>query len=216
MDAAGRVQRTALGTLAEIDPPALSDVLQDLLEEASLVPGVVTVQTAERLGGTPAGSAVLDRAVGVQLSYEGLRLTRELIRDESRYAASDPTESYLALVAAEVLVSRGFVELADTAVAGRAIDIVQRFSRNQTVEYREDPGPEEPGHSLEYDVVALAVAAGATAVLDRVPPYLDEFGERLAADLDREPLPPVTDVDTRIRTGLEAAVVADDAAVVND
>lgn len=188
--------------------------LQDIVREASMVPGVVTIRTAERLGGTVTGGEALDRAVGVQLSYDGLRLTRELIREEQRYEAAEPTDEYLALVAGEVLVSRGFVELAETAVADRAIEIVQRFSRNQTVDYRDET--DVPGVSLEYDVLSLAVATGATAVLEHVPPYLQEFGGTIAAELDRDPLPPAHEVEPRIRSGLEAALPADDAVVVND
>lgn len=216
MDPAGRVRRAALEMLAAIEPDELAEELQDIVKAASMVPGVVTIRTAERLGGHPAGGSAIDRAVGVQLSYEGLRLTRELIRDEERYAVEEPTDSYLALVAGEVLVSRGFGELAETPVAGGAIDIVQRFSHNQTLDYREDATPGTAGRSLEYDVVELSVAAGATAVLDHVPPFLDEFGGTLATELDQEPMPSVADVDPRIRSGLDAAVTAGDAVVVND
>lgn len=214
MDAAGRVRLAALETLAEIEPATLATELRSIVREASMVPGVVTIRTAERLGAP--GESALDRAVGVQLSYEGLRLTRQLIREEERYAAANPTDSYLSLVAGEVLVSRGFGELAETAVAGQAIDIVQQFSRNQTVDYRSDVVSGTSGRSLERDVVALAVAAGSTAVLDTVPTFLVEFGDTLSAELDREPMPPSTEVDRRIRNGLDAAVTAEDAIAVND
>lgn len=214
MDAAGRVRLAALETLAEIEPATLATELRSIVREASMVPGVVTIRTAERLGAP--GESALDRAVGVQLSYEGLRLTRQLIREEERYAAANPTDSYLSLVAGEVLVSRGFGELAETAVAGQAIEIVQQFSRNQTVDYRSDVVSGTSGRSLERDVVALAVAAGSTAVLDTVPTFLVEFGDTLSAELDREPMPPSTEVDRRIRNGLDAAVTAEDAIAVND
>lgn len=214
MDAAGRVRLAALETLAEIEPATLATELRSIVREASMVPGVVTIRTAERLGAP--GESALDRAVGVQLSYEGLRLTRQLIREEERYAAANPTDSYLSLVAGEVLVSRGFGELAETAVAGQAIEIVQEFSRNQTVDYRSDVVSGTSGRSLERDVVALAVAAGSTAVLDTVPTFLVEFGDTLSAELDREPMPPSTEVDRRIRNGLDAAVTAEDAIAVND
>ena len=215
MDAAGRVRRAALETLTEIEPPTLAAELKAILREASMVPGLVTIRTAEQLGGGGVTEPVLDRAVGVQLSYEGLRLTRQLIREEHRYDVAEPTEEYLSLVAGEVLVSRGFGELAETPVAGQAIEIVQRFSRNQTVDYRDDGVP-PTAPSLEFDVVRLAVDTGATAVLDHVPPFLEEYGRNLAAELERDPLPKSAEVDPRIRSRLEAASPTDDAVAVND
>ena len=216
MEAAREVRHAARTSLAAIEPAGLAELLDEILEDASMVPGVVTILTAERLGGPEARKAALPRAVGVQLSYEGLRLTRELIREEARYAEPDPTDGYLALVAAEVLVSRGFGELADTAVSNQAIEIVQRFSQNQTRDYY---GPQESrphGRSLERDVVELAVAAGATTVRDTIPPYLTTYGEQLSKEVDREPLPPATDVAVRIQTGLEAALGGEDVLASTD
>ena len=214
MEAAREVRHAVRGTLAEIDPPQLAEELDSLVRTSSMVPGVVTRVTAERLGGRDVVADALDRAVGVQLSYDGLRLTRELIREEGRYAVEDPTDEYLALVAAEVLVSRGFGELATTPVADQAIDIVRRFSRNQTTAYERDQ--KHHGRSLEYDAVILAVAAGATTVDATIPDHIREYGETLAAELDREPLPPATEVAVPIRTGLDAAVGRVDAVAVND
>lgn len=207
------VREAALQLVADVEPVHLRDELWDLVRDGSMVPGAVTVITAERLGGADARTKAMDRAVGVQLCYEGLRLTRQLIREEERYAVDEPTEHYLALVAAEVLVSRGFVELAETAVAAQAIEIVRRFSRHQTADY--DADPVEPADTLEHDVVSLAVAAGATVVLDTVPPAVAEQGDRLAEDVAREPLPPVTAVTVPIRAAVEAAV-ASDPVVLND
>lgn len=216
MDAARDVRRSALDVLAEIEPRDLAAELQDVIAHASMVPGVVTVLTAEAMGGPGAASRARERAIGVQLSYEGLRLTRQLIRDDERYAVDDPTDSYLALVAGEVMVARGFSELAETAVAGEAIEIVQRFSRNQTVDYDASVAGARDGRSLEHDVVALAVGAGATAVLDAVPPDVSAHAERLATELDREPLPPASEVSDRIRSGVHTAVSGEDPIPMND
>lgn len=213
MDVASEVRQSALRTLAEIEPEELARELQDVVAETSMLPGVITVLTAEAAGGPQAASRAHRRAVGVQLSYEGLRLTRELIREEERYDVEDPTESYLSLVAGEVMVARGFSELAETAVAGDAIDIVQRFSRNQTHEYRTAG---ESFRSLEHDVVVLAVAAGATLVQDVVPPGLDANAKRLAANLDGEPFPPAENVSDSIRTGVRTAVGGEDPVLLND
>ena len=194
------VRDAARQLIGDVEPIRLGTAIEAHLETASMVPGAVTVITAERLGGIDAGETTLDRAVGVQLCYEGLRLTRMLIREEERFEAEDPTEDHLDLVAAEVLVSRGFVELADTQVAADAIEIVRRFSRQQTESY----GSDRRDAALEYDVVSLAVIAGATVVLDAVPAAVEELGQRLAADVARDPLPPMTAVTVPIQVAVEA------------
>lgn len=214
MDAARAVRRSALDVLGEIEPQDLAKELQDVIADASMIPGAITVLTAEAVGGPGAAKQAKARAVGVQLSYEGLRLTRELIREEDRYAVEDPTESYLSLVAGEVMVARGFSELAETAVAEQAIDIVQRFSRNQTFDY--DGNGMRHGHSLERDVIGLAVHAGATVVLDGVPPAVSAHAEQLADDLDHEPLPPTSDVAERIMHGVHSAAAGEDPIPMND
>ena len=209
MEPGPAVRDAASHVVADVEPERLGSALETRIEAASMVPGAVTVITAKRLGGTEAGDAAMDRAVGVQLCYEGLRLTRTLIREEERYDVDDPTEPYLDLVAAEVMVSRGFVELAETAVADNAIEIVRRFSRQQTESYDAD----RRDAALEHDVVSLAVAAGATVVLDAVPSAVEEQGTRLAADVARDPLPPVTAVTVPIRAAVDAAVAADPLAL---
>lgn len=216
MDAPARVRETALNALAEIEPKTLSTELQSLVSEASMVPGVVTVRTAERLAGPDDRSIAVARGVGVQMCYDGLRLTRDLIREEEQYELPGATESYLLLVGAEVLVSRGFAELAETPAAEQAIEIVQRFAYNQTVDYREEAHPGSTGRSLEREAVSLAVTAGVTTVREHVPAFLSECGERIAAELDHEPFPPANDVDMRIQSNLDAAMAADDAIAVND
>ena len=213
MDAASDVRQSALETLAEIEPVDLATRLQDIVNEASMLPGVITLMTADAIGGPSAVSRARRRAVGVQLCYEGLRLTRDMIRQEDRYASDDPTESYMSLIAGEVMVARGFSELAETAVAKQAIEIVQRFSRNQTHVYN---GKDGDLRSLEYDVVVLAVSAGATVIQDVMPPGLAVQAERLAADLDREPLPPALGETERIRAGVTTAVSGEDPVVLND
>ena len=215
MATADRIRRVSSDTLGEIEPPRLAEDLQSLLDDASVLPGVVTVQTATVLGGERAAERAMDRAVGVQLSYEGLRLTRRLIREEHRYLADDPTDSYLALVGAEVLVSRGFIELVETAVAGKAIRTVQRFSRQQTAEYDTDSAPLDD-RSLEFDVIELAVDAGADVVYDSIPLAVSQAGTRLATEFEEVPLPPAEGVSSRIRAAFSDVATGPDTMPVND
>lgn len=209
MEPGTAVFNAACRLIGDIEPAQLSTALETRLQTASMVPGAVTVITAEHLGGIEAGEKAIDRAVGVQLCYEGMRLTRTLIQEAVRYEAEVTPEDYLDLVAAEVLVSSGFVELADTPVSDDAIEIVRRFARQQTESYKVD----SQDAALEHDVVSLAVAAGATVVLDVVPPAVKEQGQRLATAVARNPLPPVTAVTAPIQTAVEATA---DQVVLND
>ena len=216
MAAAARVRRASVDALAEIEPAELANQLQAIVTDASMVPGMVTILTAET-GAEPAARAALERGVGVQLCYEGLRVTRELIRDDSRYRDGDATHGYLELVGAEVLVSRGFANLARTEVAPQTIDIVQRFSRNQTHAYDGTiTDAPDAARTLEYDVIELAVAAGAELVYEEVPATIDDLGRQLATEFDRQPLPGAAGVASRIRADLAAATPASDAVTVND
>lgn len=205
-----------MDALEDIEPDELAMRLQRVVREASMLPGVVTVTAAERLGDGAADQAAVERAVGVQLCYEGLRLTRELIRGAGSYPGDDPTRSYLELVGAEVLVSRGFANLTATGVAPQTIEIVQRFSRNQTLDHAA-PAAAENGRTLEFDVIALAVDAGAELAYDTVPATIGDIGRELAMEFDREPLPPADHVAATINQELAAAPgPAEDPVTAND
>jgi len=191
--------------------------MDDLLAEASMTPGVLTLRAAVAAraadgeaaltlthavedGADPDGTDpsvragtepergvdtlpdhVAERAAGVQLIYEGLRLIRRLAGDDPWTPVpgatdTDHTDENLAVLAADVLVSRGFYLLARTAAADRAVQTVRNFGRDQTLarsgaattagERTDAPDGEEtttdPDHSLEVDVLRLALVAGGT------------------------------------------------------
>ena len=180
--------------LSDIEPSAFHSRCDELLAAEPLTPGVLTLRTARALDPSVTTEAGAIRGAGVQLSYEGLRLTRRIIRERKRDAlaratngaGSDAETYYLDLLAAEVMVSRGFYQLATTGVSDQAVEIVRRFGRNQTIEH-ESGIPEAP--SLEVDVIKLAVNAGADLANVPLTPALTSFGERLADELEAEPLP---------------------------
>ncbi len=112
------------------EPPAFHDRVTGVLGGASLLPGALTVRTARRLDVTVDTETAAARGAGVQLCYEGLELTRSVLRDEPW---TKPGEDYHQdLLVAEVLVSQGFSQLAHTGVVTDAVAIVQRFGRTQT------------------------------------------------------------------------------------
>jgi hypothetical protein len=190
MDDAARAREAARDALADVEPSRLRAVIDERLREGAVTPGALTLVCARlvcRRAGSgapdPASDAVCERAAGVQLVYEGLALTRRLAHDEpwARTDAID-VEADLEIVAADVLVSRGFSLLARTAAATRAVEVVRAFGRDQTDrETAADPAALD--RELEADVLALAAVAGATVVDPPADPALVEYAAGLGRDL---------------------------------
>ncbi|EMA31872.1 DUF7114 family protein [Halobiforma nitratireducens] len=260
METADNCRRAAFEAVADVEPPRLHDLVESVLDGASMVPGVLALEsaaavTAETNAAANAGAAgrngdrerkkngtgtgtgtgtetgtgtanqspddtitttgtetgtlddvdgVLTHAAGVQLIYEGLRLTRTLAHEEPWSdsaipnesangdsvadgranchpgTAADPdssvagtvetdTQADLEILAADILVARGFYLLARTEAASTAVRTVQAFGRDQTrrEELVDDDSVSDRAAdldaNLERDVLELAVRTGATA-----------------------------------------------------
>ena len=210
MDDAAVARRSARDALGEIEPEPLRETLDQRLEAASMVPGALTLSTARAFDDGVDVTALGELAAGVQLIYEGLSLTRQLSHDEPW--ASDPEndiEADLSVVAADVLVSRGFSLLARTPAADRAVETVRAFGRDQTDRER-TTDPSSIDRNLEADVFELAVVAGVAAVDTTASEELLEFAAELARSYDG-PLPSAPELlaePTRARlAGLSDGVV---------
>jgi len=189
MDDAARARDTAREALADIGPERLAAVLDDRLAAASMAPGALTMVSARAADSTAAPDAAADRAAGVQLIYEGLGLTRRLA-DEEPWAGDDPAaaaDADLEILAADVLVARGFYLLARTEAAGRAVETVRRFGRDQTRRRAPDADAVALDANLEASVFALAVEAGTTAVGATPPTRLVEHAAGLAREAEGLP-----------------------------
>ncbi|MEZ3142515.1 hypothetical protein [Halobaculum sp. MBLA0143] len=209
MDDAVRVRDAAEEALADIEPARLRETLCGRLADAEMTPGVLTVYSARALTSDTDTVAVGDRAAGVQLIYEGLRLTRQLAHEEPWTDEEPPPTSVdatgavsaaaatpvgdgeavaadLGVLAADVFVARGFYLLARTEAARDAVGVVQRFGRDQTLRRSADD-PASLDRSLETDVLELAVVAGSSAVAGRTPDGLRSYAADLAADQDGLP-----------------------------
>jgi len=221
MDEVAACRHAARDAVRDVEPEQLRGVMDDLLVEASMTPGVVTVRaaraagaadgdaavTVERYDDSPGVSArdgrrengrgalpdhVAERAAAVQLIYEGLRLIRRLAAEDPWTATEEttPTDENMAVLAADVLVSRGFYLLARTPAADKAVETVRNFGRDQTVAREADSRNRDHDRSLEADVLRLALIAG-TAATPGVTPTSGALSA--AADLGRSsdrPLPP--------------------------
>ncbi|ELZ34034.1 hypothetical protein C474_03715 [Halogeometricum pallidum JCM 14848] len=195
MDDAVRARNAAREALDDIEPDRLREVLFDRLADASMTPGALTILSARALepGADADADGLAERAAGVQLIYEGLRLTRTLAHEEPWLSGDDgDITGDLDVVAADVLVSRGFYVLARTDAADRAVEVVRAFGRDQTLRRKQDAA-NTADRNLEADIFTLAVVAGTTAVGGDAPPALLEYAAELARECDaEETLPPAT------------------------
>jgi hypothetical protein len=192
MDDAARVRDAAREALADIEPPRLRDALHDRLDDASMAPAVFSLLCARALGPAVDVDSIAERAAGVQLIYEGLRLTRTLAHDEPWTTVEGESDiaADLEMLAASVLVSRGFYVLARTDAADHAVETVRAFGRDQTLRRQAGADAAALDRNLEASVFVLATIAGATAVDADPPPALVEYAATLAHD-DGD-LPPAT------------------------
>ncbi len=192
MDDAVRARKAAQEAIADIEPPELRTSIEDRLAAASMTPAVLALLTARGIDADIDTNATAKQAAGVQLIYEGLRLTRSLAADEPwADTASLATfeDANLSVLAADVLVARGFTVLADTDAASAAVEVVRTFGRDQTLRGRDDTDTEALDCHLEKTVFELAVVVG-TAIAGTDPPTaLLSYARQLAADHDGQ-LPP--------------------------
>lgn len=179
MQEAAAVRRAASDATADVVPDALCDTIDDYVANGSFVPGVVTLLSA-RAAGSEAPEQFAEHAAGVQLIYDGLRLTRELVHSDAWNAPqADRDAADMAILAADVLVSRGFYLLARTEVAEDAVAVVRAFGRDQTDrEHADDATASGLDRNLERDVLELALLTGVATGGGRL---LD--AKRIAADI---------------------------------
>ncbi|SFS66454.1 DUF7114 family protein [Halostagnicola kamekurae] len=193
MDRADNCRRAARDAVSDVEPPRLYDFVEETLEDASMLPGVFTLESARELEPENDLEGLDRHAAGVQLIYEGLRLTRTLAHEDP-WAQRDGEEGEggdLEILAADILVARGFYLLARTDAAGKAVRTVQEFGRNETRAAADGDG--DTVGSLERDVLELAALAGASAVGTTPTPALLETATEIA-DAAGSTFPPVADV----------------------
>lgn len=164
MEEAATCRRAAREAVRDIEPDRLHDVIDDHVADASMTPGALALLSARAADETVDFDSISDRAAGVQLIYEGLRLTRTLAHAEPWASSDDHTEPNLDVLAADVLVSRGFYLLARTDAADKAVATVRAFGRDQTLRRAPDADAAALDGSLERNVLELAVITGASAV----------------------------------------------------
>ncbi|MBV0924418.1 hypothetical protein KTS45_09405 [Halomicroarcula limicola] len=180
MEEVAAVRRASLAAVEDVEPERLRERIAARLDDASLSPGVLTLVSAsaarERAVDPADGHA--DHAAGVQLIYEGLRLTRQLARDDP-WTAGDRDDADLDILIADILVSRGFYLLARTEAAEAAVEVVRAFGHDQTVQQTTG---ESLDANLEADICELAAVTGVAAGGAAPTASLREYAAALADD----------------------------------
>ena len=187
MEEAVRARGATQEAIQDVTPDRLRAVIERCLTDASMTPGVLTLLTTRANDPTESPLVPVERAAGVQLIYEGLRLTRTLAHENPWASPEHSAERHnLEILAADVMVARGFYLLARTEAANKAVSTVREFGRDQSAD---EADASQPAHSLEANVFELAVIAGTTAGGAEVPPALRKYVIELARSLDTDPLP---------------------------
>jgi hypothetical protein len=211
MQDAVRAREAANDAISDIEPPELRASIETRLAVASMTPGVLTLVTARETDAETDPDATDDRAAGVQLIYEGLRLTRSLACDEPWAEAATPlveADADLSVLAADVLVARGFYLLAKTDAAAAAVEVVRTFGRDQTLRNRDRTDVEALDQNLEKDVLELAITAGTITAGDGPPEKLLSYARDLTADHGGQ-LPPADKIVSEAATTQIASLSKD-------
>lgn len=187
MEEAERARAAAREAVADVEPDDLRAAMDRRLARTSVVPGVLTLLSARVIAGGADDDALAGRAAGVQLIYGGLSLTRDLVESDPWLAEGDDGDrpADLDVLAADVLVARGFRLLARTDAADAAVRTVRSFGRERTdVQEGRDPS----ARTLEPAVFDLAAVAGATANGADAPLALRQYLVGLADSAGGAPL----------------------------
>jgi predicted outer membrane protein len=201
MDDAAWAREHAKAAVQDVSPDGLQERITSVLDTASMLPAVLTLACARATDPSVDADAVTQRAAGVQLIYDGLRVTRTLAHTEPWAGEEAEIAADLDVLVADVLVSRGFYLLARTEAAERAVETVRAFGRDQTARRHVDD-PAEMDRNLERSVFDLAAAAGGT-ITGPASDTLCAQATALADDIDHEQLPaPARVLDEEFRADL--------------
>lgn len=184
MDEAARARAAAREAIDETVPERLRDVIDARLDEAPSTPGALTLLAARAADRDHDSESLDRRAAGVQLIYDGLQLTRQLARSNPWGQAAAKGDADVDILAADVLVARGFYLLARTEAAGKAVETVQAFGRDETDRFNGRTSPDLEGCTLEADVFELAIIAGTAAAGPDTPAGVRSFATDLARSFD--------------------------------
>lgn len=209
MEKAATVRQAALNAIEDVEPAHLRERIEQRIDDGSMAPGVLTLCSAQAADESVSLDGIADRAAGVQLIYEGLRLTRSLAHaqpwtdadDTSVWRSSDTASVHPATATAtatttdsEKLATAAAADIdilvADILVARGFYLLARTDAATAAVSVVQSFGHDQTirretdnpalDANLEADVFELAVVAGTTAAGSSASVQLREFAADLA------------------------------------
>ena len=174
MDAVYRVRAASCSAVDEVKPTGLREIITSQIESDSPTFGLATIVVSEEVRHTDEAPIVVDsKAAGVQLIYEGLRLTQDLVRGNRWKHNEQKLNTDMDLLAADVMVARGFYLLSHTKAAHKAVETIRAFGIAET-EWSDAPTGTPTRHmSLERNIFELAIIAGFVSSSSEMPSEFD-------------------------------------------
>ena len=174
MDAVSRVRAASCRAVDEVEPTGLREIITNQIESDSPTFGLTTIVVSEEVRHTNEGPITVDsKAAGVQLIYEGLRLTQDLVRENRWKNNEQKLITDMDLLAADVMVARGFYLLSHTKAASKAVETIREFGIAET-EWSDSPiGTPTRRMSLERNIFELAIIAGFVSSDSEMPSEFD-------------------------------------------
>ena len=174
MDVVSRVRAASCRAVDEVEPTGLREIITNQIESDSPTFGLTTIVVSEEVRHTNEGPITVDsKAAGVQLIYEGLRLTQDLVRENRWKNNEQKLITDMDLLAADVMVARGFYLLSHTKAASKAVETIREFGIAET-EWSDSPiGTPTRRMSLERNIFELAIIAGFVSSDSEMPSEFD-------------------------------------------
>tara|TARA_A100001037_G_scaffold65809_2_gene58024 strand:- start:14482 stop:15126 length:645 start_codon:yes stop_codon:yes gene_type:complete len=182
MDAVSRVRAASCRAVDEVEPTGLREIITGQIESDSSTFGLATIVVSEEVRHTDEESIIVDsKAAGVQLIYEGLRLTQDLVRENRWKNNEQKLITDMDLLAADVMVARGFYLLSHTKAAPKAVETIRAFGITEA-EWSDTPiGTPTRRMNLERNIFELAIIAGFGSSSSEMP---SEFDTRQLLNFD--------------------------------
>tara|TARA_A100001037_G_scaffold184285_1_gene165167 strand:- start:23493 stop:24131 length:639 start_codon:yes stop_codon:yes gene_type:complete len=186
MDAISRVRAASHKSIDDVFPLQLREIITNQINGESPKFGLATIIISEEVASSNEEvSAVNRKAAGVQLIYEGLRLTQDLVRGNRWKEEEQKLNTDMDLLAADVMVAKGFHLLSHTKAANKAVETIRSFGIEETQHNSSSKHKSSPSHmGLERDIFELAIIAGYISPEIEIP---KNFNTKKLLNLDLSP-----------------------------
>tara|TARA_B110000263_G_C15196510_1_gene458594 strand:- start:9 stop:659 length:651 start_codon:yes stop_codon:yes gene_type:complete len=166
-----RVNDSSCNAVSKVEPSQLKELILNRIDQKPSIFGLITTIIANENAESSdeLNQSIDEKAAGVQLIYEGLKLTQELVRDEGWKHEENKLQADLELLAADVMVSRGFNLLSHTPAAKKAVETIRSFGQTESIFSNGLEKNSSSEESLEKDLFELSIITGFY-LLNKKPP----------------------------------------------